>query len=191
MNNLAVTLSTQGNLLQGRELHQETLRIQRRVLGADHPNTLATIKNLAAVLSKMGEVAGARTLLEEMLAMKHRVLGPEHADTLSSMNNLALALSAEGNLPRAGQLQEEQLEICRRLMGPEHPVTSISAWNLVTTLHKMEEPEAEWDVIDRDLIWLLSIDPAILSPEQRDIRDSVEFVRRKNDSPPNHDVPAE
>ena len=48
MNNLAETLQAQGDLTGARKLHEETLAIQRRVLGPEHPDTLTSMNNLAS-----------------------------------------------------------------------------------------------------------------------------------------------
>ena len=47
MNNLAGTLSAQGDLVGARKLQEETLAVCRRVLGAEHPNRLTSMNNLA------------------------------------------------------------------------------------------------------------------------------------------------
>jgi hypothetical protein len=60
MNNLAVTLRLQGDLAGARALQEETLAASRRVLGAEHPNTLISMDNLAETLRSQGDEAGAR-----------------------------------------------------------------------------------------------------------------------------------
>jgi tetratricopeptide (TPR) repeat protein len=182
MNNLAVALSSQGNFLRARQLHEKTLDIQRRVLGTDHPNTLSTMSNLYAVLSDLNATSAARILLEEILAIKTRLLGEENLETLYLMNDVAIARSNEGDMPGARKLQMKQLEIFTRVMGLEHPHTSTSAWNLVTTHHRMNDLEAERDVIDRNLLWLLSRDPKTLPPEQIKIREIIGFLRGQGEN---------
>ena len=58
MNNLAGTLSVQGDLGGARKLQEETLAVCRRVLGAEHPNTLTSMNNLADTLSAQGDLVG-------------------------------------------------------------------------------------------------------------------------------------
>ena len=69
---------------------------QERVLGPDHPDTLAARNNLAVAYQDAGRTAEAITLHEQTLAARERVLGPDHPDTLTSRNNLAIAYQAAG-----------------------------------------------------------------------------------------------
>ena len=64
------------------------LDISRRVLGAEHPDTLTSMNNLAATLRAQGDLAGARGLQEQVLDLSRRVLGAEHPHTSVSAFNL-------------------------------------------------------------------------------------------------------
>ena len=57
MNNLALTLRSQGDLGAARELHEQVLAGRRRVLGEDHPATLASMANLAATLHEQDDLS--------------------------------------------------------------------------------------------------------------------------------------
>ena len=69
---------------------------RRRVLGADHPDTLGSANNLAEDLRRLGEYQAARELDEDTLAHRRRVLGDDHPDTRRSVRNLAADLHALG-----------------------------------------------------------------------------------------------
>jgi hypothetical protein len=58
------------------------------VLGAEHPDTLASANNLAGSLSKQGKYADAEQMLLATLASQQRVLGPAHPNTLQTASNL-------------------------------------------------------------------------------------------------------
>ena len=62
---------------------------RRRVLGEEHPDTLASAGNLAASLSKQGKYTDAERIQREVLGVQKRVLGAEHPNTLMSAINLA------------------------------------------------------------------------------------------------------
>ena len=81
-----------------RDLDQDTLDRRRRVLGEDHPDTLASANNLAVDLRELGEVQAARDLDQDTLDRCRRVLGEDHPDTLRSANNLAADLRELGEL---------------------------------------------------------------------------------------------
>jgi WD40 repeat protein len=57
---------------------------QERVLGPDHPSTLATRSNLALVRGQAGDPVGSVAGLETLLADQVRVLGPDHPSTLAT-----------------------------------------------------------------------------------------------------------
>jgi hypothetical protein len=60
-----------------------------RVLGPDHPHTLATRHNLATWQGEAGDPAGATHALDALLTDVMRVLGPDHPHTLATRHNLA------------------------------------------------------------------------------------------------------
>ena len=77
--------------------------MQKRVLGAEHPDTLTSANNLAVSLSNQGKHAEAETILHEVLGVRKRVIGAEHPDTLGTASNLANALDGQGRLAEAEQ----------------------------------------------------------------------------------------
>src|SRR5262249_38071522 len=73
--------------------HAERAReLYERALGAEHPDTLASMNRLAKVLAGQRRYEEGRQLFEEVLALRRRVLGLEHPDTLKSMFDLASVL---------------------------------------------------------------------------------------------------
>ncbi|MFE7216075.1 tetratricopeptide repeat protein [Streptomyces sp. NPDC001698] len=60
-----------------------------RVLGPDHPRTLAARSNLAQWQGEAGDATGAAAAYAELLEDQVRVLGPDHPHTLSARNDLA------------------------------------------------------------------------------------------------------
>ena len=82
MNNLAESLSAQGDLSRARELQKKVLEISGRILGEEHPKTLRFMNNLAKSLRAQGDPKAARELREKVLEISRRVLGeeaPRHA----------------------------------------------------------------------------------------------------------------
>jgi Tetratricopeptide repeat len=55
MSNLAETLRALGDLRGALKLHEQTLAARQRILGPDHPDTLASTNSLAAVRRELGE----------------------------------------------------------------------------------------------------------------------------------------
>ena len=72
-------------------LYGETLKIQRRVLGPEHPDTLVSMNNLALMNLALGKYAQAEALCSQAEALfsqtlenSRRVLGPEIPPPLPS-----------------------------------------------------------------------------------------------------------
>jgi tetratricopeptide (TPR) repeat protein len=101
-----------------------------RVLGPDHPHTLASRHNLAYAYREAGDLGRAIPLYKQTLADRERVLGPDHPDTLGSRNNLAGAYQSAGDLGRAVPLFEQTLADRERVLRPDHPDTLVSRNNL-------------------------------------------------------------
>ncbi|MDX8034233.1 FxSxx-COOH system tetratricopeptide repeat protein [Lentzea sp. BCCO 10_0856] len=139
---LALRLSALGEYQAARELDEDTLNRQRRVLGDDHPNTLISANNLAINLRGLGEYQAARELDEDTLNRRRRVLGENHPDTLSSANNLAINLRKLAKHQAARELDEDTLARRRRVLGDDHPNTLNSANNLAINLRKLGKHQA-------------------------------------------------
>ena len=80
----------------------EGLAARRRVLGANHEDTLAAAHHTATCHSKMGNLQQAEELMSEIVTAQRRTLGGEHKETLRSMNNLAV-LCMDAQAPLAKQ----------------------------------------------------------------------------------------
>jgi hypothetical protein len=62
--------------------------MRKRVLGAEHPDTLTSANNLATNLSDQGKHVEAEQMLHAVLASLQRVLGPTHPNTLCTARSL-------------------------------------------------------------------------------------------------------
>jgi RNA polymerase sigma factor (sigma-70 family) len=120
-------------------VYEEVVATRTRVLGADHPDTLASMNNLAAVLQDQGDLGAARQLHERVVAASRRVLGEDHIVTLASLNNLAAVLHDLRDLSTARGLHEQVVAIRRRLLGDNHPDTLASMNNLATVIQDQGE----------------------------------------------------
>ena len=108
-----------------------------RMLGPDHPDTLAAWDNLAIACQEAGRTAEAVRLHERALAGRVRALGPDHPDTLASRNNLAIACQQVGRRAEAVRLHERALAGRVRALGPDHPDTLASRNNLALACQQM------------------------------------------------------
>ena len=107
MNSLAIVLWRQGNYIEAEKLGRETLEIQRRVLGPEHPSTLMSMGNLAYALMSEGRLADAEKLIRDTLNISRRVLEPGHPYTADFTYNLGLIALRKGKRDEAlAHLQE-------------------------------------------------------------------------------------
>jgi len=110
MNSLAIVLWRQGNYIEAEKLGRETLEIQRRVLGPEHPSTVILMNNIANFLEAEGRFAEAEKLQRETLAIKRRVLGPEHSETAISIYNIGCTALLQGRRDEALSLLREAVD---------------------------------------------------------------------------------
>jgi hypothetical protein len=82
---LGLLLNRAGRFMQGSgtardalPLYRRTLDARERVLGPEHPDTLASRNNLAFCLQAMGDLAAAEPLYRRARAGAERVLGADH-----------------------------------------------------------------------------------------------------------------
>ena len=76
MNNLAVLFKSQGKYEAAEPLYIETLRLRKKVLGAEHPETLSSMNNLAVLFKSQGKYEAAEPLYIEMLRLRKKVEQP-------------------------------------------------------------------------------------------------------------------
>ena len=67
---------------------RQALAARQRVLGPEHPDTLASMSNLSIQLAQLGQHEAAADMARQALAAQQRVLGPEHPDSRHSMSVL-------------------------------------------------------------------------------------------------------
>jgi tetratricopeptide (TPR) repeat protein len=173
---LAHLLDLTGSFLHGSgdataafPLYRRALDSCERVLGPEHPNTLASVNSLACCLQTLGDAAAALPLYRRALDSNERVLGPEHPNTLASVNNLAGCLRALGDAAAALPLYRRALDRSERVLGPEHPQTQGSVNNLASCLRALGDAAAALPLHRR----ALDSRERVLGPEHPDTLISV------------------
>jgi serine/threonine protein kinase/tetratricopeptide (TPR) repeat protein len=112
------------------ELHLPVaIKLRKRVLGEEHPDTLLSVASLTSLYIGQGRYAEAMTLLLQAEEISKRVLGEEHPTTLACMSNLANSYWQQGRYAEAERLYLRTLEN-RRVLGEKHPTTLASMINL-------------------------------------------------------------
>jgi tetratricopeptide (TPR) repeat protein len=144
MNNLAGVYWSLGKYAQAEALHSQTLEIRRRVLGPEHPGTLASMHNLAGVYSSEARYKPAEALFGQTLETQRRVLGAEHPSTLWTLSDLAAMYQQQGRYALAETLAAQAFAGRRHAFGSEHPDTMASAVDLALAYQSQGKfPESE------------------------------------------------
>jgi hypothetical protein len=92
------------------------LAIRRRILGEEHPRTLATMKHLADLYLSQRKYARAEALLTRILEVRRRVLGHTHGDTADALAFLGGLKLRQNRYAEAQPLLVDALSIYEKAM---------------------------------------------------------------------------
>lgn len=98
----------------------------QRILGSDHPDTLACRIRLAVIYTEHGDTISAIPLLQQCLEDCIRTMGENHPNTLTCRSSLAIAFWAAGDMTRSLTLQQQALADHERILGKDHPETLVN-----------------------------------------------------------------
>ena len=130
--NFALVLGENGDFNSAEQLEVQVMGIRKKLLGAEHPDTLISMANLASTYGDQGRWNEAEQLQIQVMEMRKKLLGAEHSDTIKSMTNLASTYWKQGRWDEAEQLQIQVMDMRKKLLGAEHPDTITSLGNLAS-----------------------------------------------------------
>jgi hypothetical protein len=110
--------------------YRDVLAARLRVLGPDHPDTLATQHCIALVMAAQGDHTAAEAEFRDVLAVKLRVLGPDHQATLNTRHCIAMEMAGRGDHTAAEAEYRDVLAARQRVLGPDHPDTLATRHNI-------------------------------------------------------------
>jgi tetratricopeptide (TPR) repeat protein len=128
----------------------EVLDTARRLLGPEHPDSLAARHQFARVLDKRGKHEQAEIHLTDALQARRRVLGDNHPGTLATRNQRAWTLHAQGQDNEAESELLTVLETRLRVLGDEHPDTLVTRMDLAEVWHaqgRQQQAETEYRTV--------------------------------------------
>ena len=123
----ATCLFADGRWYEAEAAFVEGFEIEKRELGADHPDTLTSMANLASTYRNQGRWDDAEKLEVQVMETRKTKLGLDHLDTLTSMADLAFTWKRSGKETEAVRLMEECVQLRKRILGPDH-TDSISSY---------------------------------------------------------------
>jgi hypothetical protein len=88
--------------------------MRKKLLGAEHPDTLSSMGNLASTYQNQGRWNEAEKLEVQVMDMRKKLLGAEHPHTLTSMANLASTYRNQGRWNEAGKLEVQVMDMRKK-----------------------------------------------------------------------------
>ena len=121
-------------LKEGIAMLERAMGIDRRVLGARHPQTASTEANLAGLLVNAKRNDEAIRLATGAMSVFEETLGPDHPRCAITASILAFALEAKGENTKAEQMYRRAVAIDEQAYGAGHPQTAADRRALVEFL---------------------------------------------------------
>jgi tetratricopeptide (TPR) repeat protein len=121
LNDLGLLLRSKSEYTESERLLRESMAMQRRLLGDNHPNIAIGLNNLALVLHLKGDLEGANSTYRQALAMQRELLGKVHPEVASTLYDLASVMEGSGDLRGAVEATRESLQIYRTLFPGDNP----------------------------------------------------------------------
>lgn len=124
--NMAVAISNEGDRLAASKALEEALALHRRVLGIEHPHTIANMNLLAGSYLALGDMERGEALLQEVLPVERERFPDDimMARTLEALSNLKIRRGqAAAALPPA----EEALRISVHATGENSLDTALAS----------------------------------------------------------------
>ncbi len=157
-------LGYSGNYAAARALQQRKADALQRMLGAEHPDTLAARARLTAWTGAAGDPATARDQFAALLPAMERVLGAEHPDALYIRADLARQTGKAGDPAAARDQFAALLQIHERVSGAEHTSTLFVRANLALWTGAAGDPAGARD----QLAALLPVMKRVLGAEHQE-----------------------
>jgi DNA-binding winged helix-turn-helix (wHTH) protein/tetratricopeptide (TPR) repeat protein len=123
LNHVATTLAALGRHREAALMQQETLAIDRRVAGPDHPDTLTHAINGARFLADAGDLPAALALADDTLARVRRVYRGGEWDLGWYLARAGELHAAAGQREQARALLQESISTLTAALGPGHAHT--------------------------------------------------------------------
>jgi tetratricopeptide (TPR) repeat protein len=99
----------QGKLNEAQPVLQAALSLQRKLLGPEHPDLVATLRGLASTMKQEGHWAEAEAMYRETLELRRKRAGGPDAYAVSEISGLFRALREQNKLQEAEQVLAEAL----------------------------------------------------------------------------------
>ena len=116
-----------GNCADALAAYEDSLKLQRSVLGKNHRNIASVLTQTGMVFMQIGRVEQALGVYKDALRIQRKTLGDVHEDTALTLSLSATAFARMKDYKRALQSLSQTLKIRKELLGDDH--------NLVAETH--------------------------------------------------------
>jgi eukaryotic-like serine/threonine-protein kinase len=127
---MADTMMKLGRYDAAVEPQRLALEQRRRLLGADDPLTLASLRSRGELHNFMGQLDQSAADLQTAMTGMRRALGNDDPETLRSIDAMGVTKAEQGKYDAAEALYREVLAGRRRVLGNDHPETLLSVGNV-------------------------------------------------------------
>jgi tetratricopeptide (TPR) repeat protein len=141
--NLGVVLKDQGKLAAAESLFTESLAIQEKTLGADHPNIGGSLYNRAKLLQAEGKLAEAETDARRAMAILGKVLPSDDPTMAAVESGLGSILTDRGRPTEAEPLLRHALGVYAALIPGQWQVEQLRSLLGDAVLGRRRFAEAE------------------------------------------------
>lgn len=114
---MGLLYKNQSKSLEAKQMYEQALRGQEKLLGPTHESTLMTVNDLAVLNQEQGELAGAEYMYDRARRGREERFSPDHHSTLQTANNFATFYADQGKLADAQRMFEQVLLRKERALG--------------------------------------------------------------------------
>jgi tetratricopeptide (TPR) repeat protein len=172
--NLGGLNHSRGNFAAAEPYARRARDIRRRLLGPDHPDTLADDCALAGVLDGLGRYAESEPIYRNALTRFASLFGERHPEVAVNLNNLAAIRWGQEDALEAEFLYLRSLSIKRELLGDAHPDTALTLFNYAAMLCDLDRQGEARPMALRALL----VFEAVLEPSHPRIAAARELLQR-------------
>jgi tetratricopeptide (TPR) repeat protein len=133
LNDLGLMLYDKGDYDQSLRLLEESMAMDRRLLGDKHPEIATELNNIASVLQDKGDLSGAEAAYRQSLDMRRELLGNEHPLVAQTLSNLAFVYYDQGDTRAALEAERESIDLYRKVFKGDntdvaHNMNTLGYW---------------------------------------------------------------
>ncbi|MFE0094244.1 tetratricopeptide repeat protein [Streptomyces sp. NPDC059015] len=153
-----------GRLEDSYRMAEEVAAARSRVLGAGHPDTLATRYEVAYALGQLGRWTEALQTYRDVAGARVQALGPDHPDTLAARYEIGISL---GRLGRSAEALEQYRALVTdrtRVHGAADPETLRARHGLGVNLGRLDR----WEEALAEARDVCAVRERVLGPDHPD-----------------------